>query len=227
MCSCRISTCASFPPLRSSICNVLPSKYFPKRQLKIHTERRGKSPITGASLIELCVVILLITGGALYVQPQLRSFIEDNRAITLTNHLISLLHYSRFQALVHQQSITLCQLEAAICQKPWRRALTLFVDQAPIGRLDDTDKILLTSELPAPLGVIHWRSFRRKPYIHFTPLGGTRSQNGHFVICIAAGASGTARKVVINRQGRTRLEGRINASASKKRATSNQSAKRC
>ena len=186
-----------------------------------------KARLIGVSLVELCIVLLLITGGMLYAQPALRNFIEEARAITLTNHLISLLHYSRLQALIHQKSITLCQLKADACLRPWRQALTVFVDQAPIGKLGTSDKVLLTSKLPIPEGVIYWQSFRRKPYINFTSLGETASQNGHLVTCVSPSASATARKIVINRQGRTRLEGRSPSRASDTRSKIDGWAKRC
>ena len=160
----------------------------------------------GLSLVELYVVLLIIFGGTLYAQPKLTEFIEQSRATTLSNHLVGLLHYSRIQALTHQKSVTLCQLEAGTCRVPWRVALTVFIDQPPIGNLNTGDTILLTTNLPAPLAVIYWRSFRRKPYLNFTAQGSTRSQNGHLITCIAPGASAAARKIVINQQGRTRVQ---------------------
>ena len=160
----------------------------------------------GLSLIELYVVLLIIFVGSLYAQPKLAKFIEQGRATTLSNHLVGLLHYSRIQALTHQKSVTLCQLEAGTCRVPWRVALTVFIDQPPIGNLNTGDTILLTTNLPAPLAVIYWRSFRRKPYLNFTAQGSTRSQNGHLITCIAPGASAAARKIVINQQGRTRVQ---------------------
>jgi Tfp pilus assembly protein FimT len=207
-CSARTNTC-------------LPARRQPNAYLQ------QKARMIGISLVELCIVVLLMTSGMLYAQPALRDFIEDARAITLTNHLISLLHYSRIQALIHQKPITLCRLEANTCLRPWRKALTVFIDRAPIGKLDARDKILLTSRLPALEGVIHWQSFRRKPYINFTPLGETHSQNGHLVTCVRPGASATARKIVINRQGRTRLARRTKNVGSHKTSIIGEWAKRC
>jgi Tfp pilus assembly protein FimT len=90
------------------------------------------------------------------------------------------------------------------CQRPWQTSLTVFEDRAPLGSLENADQALLTINLPDDAKIL-WRSFRRKAYLRFTPLGGTDNQNGSFITCTRPGAIKTARKIVINRQGRFRV----------------------
>lgn len=158
----------------------------------------------GFTLVELCVTTLILGILLRAAYPSLQSVMAQTQATTLANDLVSLLHYARLQALHHQRSITLCSLVDNECQRPWQTSLTVFVDHAPLGRLGNADQALLMINLPADAKIL-WRSFRRKAYLRFTALGATDNQNGTFVTCARPGAMKTARKIVINRQGRFRV----------------------
>ena len=150
----------------------------------------------------MTLLILSLLLGAVY--PNLQSVIAQTQATTLANDLVSLLHYARLQALHHQRAVTVCHLVDGQCQRPWQTSLTVFEDRAPLGSLESADQALLTINLPDDAKIL-WRSFRRKAYLRFTPLGGTDNQNGSFITCTRPGAIKTARKIVINRQGRFRV----------------------
>jgi len=158
----------------------------------------------GFSLVELCVILLILSILVRAAYPSLQSVVAQTQATTLANDLVSLLHYARLQALHHQRAVSLCSLIDNECQRPWQTSLTVFLDQAPLGSLDNADQALLTIDLPDDSKIL-WRSFRRKAYLRFTPLGGTDNQNGSFITCTRPGAIRTARKIVINRQGRFRV----------------------
>ena len=85
-----------------------------------------------------------------------------------------------------------------------RQGLTVFVDQAPLGSLDNADQALLTIDLPDDSKIL-WRSFRRKAYLRFTSSGATDNQNGRFITCAQPGNLAAVRNIIINRQGRFRV----------------------
>jgi len=90
------------------------------------------------------------------------------------------------------------------CQRPWQTSLTVFVDQVPLGSLDNADQALLTIDLPDDSKIL-WRSFRRKAYLRFTSSGATDNQNGRFITCAQPGNLAAVRNIIINRQGRFRV----------------------
>ena len=158
----------------------------------------------GFTLLELCVTLLILSILLRAAYPSLQAVIAQTQAATLANDLVSLLHYARLQALHHQRAVTVCYLVDDRCQKPWQTRLTVFADQAPLGSLESADQALLTIALPDDSKIL-WRSFRRKAYLRFTPLGATDNQNGSFITCARPKTIKTARKIVINRQGRFRV----------------------
>lgn len=170
----------------------------------LRSARASRNRAFGLTLIELCVTLLILSIllGAAY--PGLQSVIAQTQATTLANDLVSLLHYARLQALHHQRAVTVCYLANGQCQRPWQARLTVFVDQAPLGSLENADQALLTIALPDDSKIL-WRSFRRKAYLRFTALGATDNQNGSFITCARPRAMQTNRKIVINRQGRFRV----------------------
>lgn len=158
----------------------------------------------GFSLVELCVILLILSILVRAAYPSLQSVVAQTQATTLVNDLVSLLHYARLQALHHQRAVSLCSLIDNECQRPWQTSLTVFLDQAPLGSLDNADQALLTIDLPDDSKIL-WRSFRRKAYLRFTSSGATDNQNGRFITCAQPGNLAAVRNIIINRQGRFRV----------------------
>jgi len=158
----------------------------------------------GITLVELCVILLILSILVRAAYPSLQSVVAQTQATTLANDLVSLLHYARLQALHHQRAVSLCSLIDNECQRPWQTSLTVFVDQAPLGSLDNADQALLTIDLPDDSKIL-WRSFRRKAYLRFTSSGATDNQNGRFITCAQPGNLAAVRNIIINRQGRFRV----------------------
>ena len=158
----------------------------------------------GITLVELCVILLILSILVRAAYPSLQSVVAQTQATTLANDLVSLLHYARLQALHHQRAVSLCSLIDNECQRPWQTSLTVFVDQVPLGSLDNADQALLTIDLPDDSKIL-WRSFRRKAYLRFTSSGATDNQNGRFITCAQPGNLAAVRNIIINRQGRFRV----------------------
>ena len=158
----------------------------------------------GITLVELCVILLILSILVRAAYPSLQSVVAQTQATTLVNDLVSLLHHARLQALHHQRAVSLCSLIDNECQRPWQTSLTVFLDQAPLGSLDNADQALLTIDLPDDSKIL-WRSFRRKAYLRFTSSGATDNQNGRFITCAQPGNLAAVRNIIINRQGRFRV----------------------
>jgi type IV fimbrial biogenesis protein FimT len=192
--------CLSLRPGATPTDATTPARYSRKSSSTLARHNRA----FGFTLVELCVSLLILSILMRAAYPSLQSFIAQTQATTLANDLVSLLHYARLQALHHQRSVTLCSLVDNECQRPWQTSLTVFVDQAPLGSLENADQALLTIALPDDAKIL-WRSFRRKGYLRFTGLGATDNQNGTLITCPRPGEIKAARKIVINRQGRFRV----------------------
>jgi len=165
---------------------------------------RPNSPL-GFTLLELCLVLGIISVISVLTTPSLSALIQNTRATTLANQFIGLLRFARLQAIDHRNPVTLCHLKNNRCQAIWQDTLTVFVDRPPLGQFSRSDETILEQTLPSLQARVFWRSFRRKPYIHFTQLGQTPFQNGTFHLCPERQVIGSGRTVIINVAGRARI----------------------
>jgi Tfp pilus assembly protein FimT len=97
------------------------------------------------------------------------------------------------------------------CEGDWEKGLIAFSDRNKDALINGDDRIInYITALPVT-GTFTWRSFRRRPYLQMTELGHTNFQNGNFVYCPAHQPLSAPRQIIVNVQGRVRLNRRRNS----------------
>ena len=115
---------------------------------------------------------------------------------------------ARHSAIVYNELVTVCALKADNrCGGNWAKELSVFADKDHDAEFDAEDRLIRRTR-PDGGASVTWRSFGRKPYLQLTPYGYTNYMNGNFTICGQSADTWHARQLVINVQGRVRLNHR-------------------
>jgi type IV fimbrial biogenesis protein FimT len=135
-----------------------------------------------------------------------------NAATTQINWLVTAVNYARHAAITHRITVTLCPaaMTGRGCNGRWHDDLIAFLDHNQDARINGKDKIINSIPSTAARGTLIWRAFRNRQYLQFTEHGYTRYQNGNFVYCPQNQNLRYARQIVINVQGRARINHRKN-----------------
>jgi len=159
----------------------------------------------GLTLLELIIALSISAILISLALPSFTALIENNRANTSINRMVSALHYARTQAINHGKSVTLCPLQnSEICGQTWRQGLLIFIDNNRDGQ-HQTNETILQSGSPFPAGSqISWAAFGSNRYLRFTHEGYTANQNGRFTYCPKSRNNYYARQIIINKNGRPR-----------------------
>lgn len=164
-----------------------------------------KTTPCGFTLIECLIVItigVILLGG---IFPAMNTIIERNRATTSVNWVIGAVNFARHTAIKRGRMVTLCANDPAGCGRDWSQGILIFTDHDKDGELDQEDTIVSRLAPPDTIGALKWRAFRNRPFLQMTPMGYTNFQNGSFVYCPRSENIRFARQVVVNLQGRARV----------------------
>ena len=164
----------------------------------------------GLTLIELLIALsitALILGQAV---PSFNRIITNNLSIQRANWLIGAVNFSRHAAITTGSMVTLCAASGSHCGRDWNQGILVFTDMNADGHLNGEDRVVKKLIPPDDSGSVRWRSFRNRPYLQMTPMGFTNYQSGNFVYCPQNKDLRYARQIVINMQGRARLNHAIN-----------------
>ncbi|MCB1644141.1 MAG: GspH/FimT family pseudopilin [Pseudomonadales bacterium] len=172
--------------------------------------RNSGRPDRGFSLTELVIVISvlsILTGFALPAFERLMARSDTTAGI---NRIIGAVNYTRYTAITYRSMATLCpaNLADAGCNGDWAGRLIVFLDHNANAKPDDRDEIISVIQAAPGSGSLTWRAFQNKQYLQFTQLGYTNFQNGNFTFCPQPGDIAYARQIIINVQGRARMNHR-------------------
>lgn len=165
---------------------------------------------SGATLLELMVVMTvsaILLGLSI---PSFFSFASNSHLAGATNEMISTLHLARSEAIKRSSRTVICTSSTgASCANSggWHQGWLVFHDANNNAALDAGEAVILTRAEVAK-GFRMTGSSPVSKYISYAPDGGTKLmtgawQAGTLTVCDESGLS-DARKIIINKTGRPR-----------------------
>lgn len=188
-----------------------PENGSPQRNRDVAVFRKA----SGFTLLELLVslvIISLVVGAAV---PAGKDWISRYQARRDSAVIYDRLMRLRLHAIYAHRPTTLCpSTDQHGCDPVWHDGgMLMFVDRNADGQVQADDEIITYSPPAHPDTRLLWRSFRRKPYVQMNASGATNSLNGTLVYCPAGRRLELARRFVINRTGRIRVEAHADMNA--------------
>lgn len=127
----------------------------------------------GFTLIELMIAMAVAAILLALAVPSLRSFIQNSKAVTQTNQLVTALNYSRSEAVKRRTRVMMCafnasQNDCASINIPWDdNGWMVFADRDNDGvyDADDGDDVLETGE---DVLLKQWKEIKTKDDINVT-----------------------------------------------------------
>jgi len=169
--------------------------------------------VRGFTLIELIVSLAIFSIILGVGVPRINHILENQHAKGSLFTLRKAMQNARSIALNKAQETLVCPLKASSCTNDWSQPLAVFHDQNKNLKLDSTET--LHFKLSNEVNHGFWQKKRVKAnYIKFTPRGYAFSSATTFLYCPNSGDHQTAKQLVINFQGRIRVNSYLNNSGS-------------
>lgn len=154
---------------------------------------------TGFTLVELMIALSIIAILSMLSAPLMQDMIPKQRLIGKANNVVGFIQQGRIHA-VGKKAVLLCAYPGDCSTFTQATGLSLIEDNNDNRVFDEGDK--LVAKLTLPKGsVIHWKSFRRKPWLKFSPSAISYYQNGTLQLC----AQKFSIRVIVTRIGRPRV----------------------
>lgn len=162
-----------------------------------------RKTVQGVTLIDLIVVIAILTVLLSMASPA-GNWLAKQQLRTTHSEIFTSINYARSLALSTGRQVTVCALHRqSKCQNPWHGDLTIFIDPTGALGLNESTQIRKVVNIPETVQV-QWRGMNPNHSIRFAPTGLTFVSNGTFTLSHAALEE--TKKIIINRQGRARME---------------------
>lgn len=162
----------------------------------------------GFSLTETLVVMVVVAILAGIAAPSFGALMRETRLTTVTNDLVSTLHFARSEAIKRNQRVTVCTgLKQDECAENigWQFGWIVFEDRDGNGRRSTSEQILVVA-LRQGLGLTMSGNTPVRDYISYVPTGETRTRSGALQMgAITACDGGSSKRVVIAATGRSRI----------------------
>jgi len=159
----------------------------------------------GFTLIEL-MVTLVVFGMVIGVGvPKLLKFIDYHKSASSINSFIRVLRLGRLYSLENRRSYTVCALKNDLCSRSWQGEYTVFEDINHNAVLDDDETVVWNASDLSEYG--EWTKKRdSQAYVRFDESGHAFSSATTFLYCPDSQLQEHARQVIINFQGRIRIQ---------------------
>ena len=165
----------------------------------------GAHASAGVTLPEMLFALLILWTLMQLSTPLFDDLITGTRGDAAMRSLRKAISFTRAAAVTSGQMTTMCRSrDARRCGGRWEDGVLVFHDGDGDLELDAGQQALAYIDLDADAGRIHWRAFRNRQYLQFTPLGFTRYQNGNFTFCPRNGRKEHARQLILSRTGKVR-----------------------
>lgn len=101
----------------------------------------------GFTLLELMIVVVIVAFVALIGVPGMRTLMQNNRASTSANNLVSAMQIARSEALKRGTSVTVCASnDAKTCSGSWEQGWIVATDTALGDNAPTIDTVLRVSD---------------------------------------------------------------------------------
>lgn len=167
----------------------------------------GYQKSRGLTLLELLITLAVLAVLLGMGVPAFQDVIAQNRATASTNLLVTSLHLARSEAVRSGLHATVCPGDAEGCRSDgYHQGWIVFLDPNRDGRRQAEEPLLRVFDA-LDKGVTATGNSTVSDYVMYTPRGHTRLASGGFqagtlTIC----SQPYARRIVISRAGRPRLE---------------------
>ena len=167
---------------------------------------------SGATLLELMVVLAIAAILLLAGVPGFASLAHSSRLSSATNEMVSSLHLARSEAIKRNSRVVVCTSATGnFCAASggWDQGWMVFHDANNNASVDAGESVILAQ--PAlPQGYRMKGDSKVSRYISYSSSGGTKHVSGAFqagalTLCNASGSSDAARKIIISSTGRARI----------------------
>ena len=159
----------------------------------------------GLTLIELMAAVAILTIILSVAVPGTGYLLEKYQADIAIANLKSILMKSRVLALEHETTVTICPIQNNRCSQSWDDPITAFSDRNNNITIDSDEQIFFSTQMNISTG--YWQKKRANtPYMKFNPQGHAFSSATTFLYCPDSTNHSLAKQLVINFQGRIRVD---------------------
>ena len=169
---------------------------------KSHSLKKNR----GYTLFEVLIALSIAGILGLQVAPSMHDLTAKERRVSSINRMLSIIRYTRAQALTKQNVITLCPTkDEHFCLGDWNQPLMVFIDLNRDRKRQQNEPVLKKLPAIAKQDSLKWKAFRYSNVLQFLPSGITNHQNGTFLYCPDKTRSDLSRGIIMTKMGRTRL----------------------
>ncbi|GAA6135877.1 GspH/FimT family pseudopilin [Oceaniserpentilla sp. 4NH20-0058] len=167
----------------------------------------------GFTLLELLVAMTILVSFLGLGIPKLNHFIDRHQAHTDILTLRRVLFQARSTAQHTSSHITVCPTRHNACSDDWQDPIRVFQDINLNNILDEDEVIYSTTDLSSNMG--YWKKSKAKQnFVRFNPLGHAFSSASTFLYCPYSKHYELAKSIIINFQGRIRIDDYLNSKGS-------------
>jgi len=164
-----------------------------------------KKAYQGYTIIELLTAVGIIAILLIIGIPGFRAFIQNNRAITLTNNFVYSINYARSEAIKRGSPVTVCASNSTQTDcsnySAWTNGWIIFLDPDGDGNIANSDdRIRLGEKLDSSASMV-----TTVDHVTFQPSGFLSTGNGNFTLSASGCEGNNGRQVHLSNTGRISL----------------------
>lgn len=168
----------------------------------------GQARQGGVTLIELLVTLSVIAILLAVAAPSFQAFSKENRAVSISNELVSALTLARSEAIKRNTSVTVCKTADPNAASPtcstaatWQTGWLVFTDGGTTGSVDGTDtRLRVYQPTGGTVSISGGTNFAN--YLTYLSNGVSKGNGGLANGTLDINVDGIHRYLVINSTGR-------------------------
>jgi len=138
----------------------------------------------GWTIIELLMVLAITSLLVGMAVPPFTAMLDNYRASSKLNQIYHLFNYSRQQAVIHGQFVTVCpSRNRRQCIGDWTAPIIAFIDSNTDEEINGDDRLLRELAFAGGSQGIEFRASSRKQFLQFKASGVSNGIAGSLMIC--------------------------------------------